>query len=67
MPMVNSNFSFFSFGNDFGVENNYYEVTLNAEEQERTELFFGEMIPPPPRGIACLNFRYKKFQTGNVQ
>ena len=51
-------------GNDFGDENNFYEVTLNGEKQEKTELFFGEMIPPPPRGVACLNFRYKKYQTG---
>ena len=58
---------FSSLGNNFGDENNFYEVTLNGEKQEKTELFFGEMIPPPPRGVACLNFRYKKYQTGDFQ
>ena len=45
--------------------NYYYEVELFGAFEEKTEMFFGEMAPPPNRGVACLNFRYKKFQTGN--
>ena len=37
----------------------FYEVVL--QNKERTEMFFSEMAPPPTSGIACLNFRYRKF------
>ena len=37
----------------------FYEIVL--QNQERTEMFFSEMAPPPDSGIACLNFRYRKF------
>ena len=46
--------------------NYYYEVSLFGLAEEKTEMFFGEMAPPPNRGVACLNFRYKKFQTGEL-
>ena len=39
---------------------------LRNKFEEKTEMFFGEMAPPPNRGVACLNFRYKKFQTGEL-
>ena len=28
------------------------------------EFFFESLIAPPPGGIACLDFRYKKYSTG---
>ena len=41
---------------------NYYAVQLN--ENEKSELFFKDMVPRPQEGVACLNFRYKKFMKG---
>ena len=37
----------------------FYEVVLQSKQ--RTEMFFSEMASPPNSGIACLNFRYRKF------
>jgi hypothetical protein len=42
-------------------KNIYYEIDLSSKD--KTELFFENMIPPPDNGIACLDFRYKKYST----
>ena len=41
---------------------NYYSVELKANE--RSELFFNDMVPKPQGGVACLSFRYKKYLKG---
>ena len=48
--------------NFLGVANNYYEVVLNPGE--KSEIFFSDMVETPTQGVACLNFRYKKFHSG---
>jgi len=48
--------------NFLGVANNYYEVVLNPGE--KSEIFFSDMVETPSQGVACLNFRYKKFHSG---
>jgi hypothetical protein len=37
----------------------FYEIVLASEE--RSEIFFPNMVKPPKNGIACLSFRYRKF------
>jgi len=37
----------------------FYEIVLGSEE--RSEIFFPNMVKPPKNGIACLSFRYRKY------
>lgn len=37
----------------------FYEIVLKS--QERSELFFSNMVKPPKNGVACLSFRYRKY------
>ena len=39
--------------------NTFYEINLGYGE--KTELFFKNTITPPELGIACLDFKYRKF------
>jgi len=41
------------------VLDNYYEIELKREE--KSEMFFSDMVPKPQEGVACLSFRYKKY------
>lgn len=41
------------------INNAYY--TTDLAYQDTTELFFKNMVSPPSNGIACLDFKYKKF------
>jgi hypothetical protein len=41
----------------------YYAVDLKANE--KSEMFFADMVPRPHEGVACLSFRYKKYLKGN--
>jgi len=45
-----------------GVPNTYHATILDSKDQ--TELFFENLINPPKKGIACLDFKYKKISTG---
>ena len=47
------------FGNEL---EKYYAVELKSNE--KSEMFFSDMVPRPEDGVACLNFRYKKFLSG---
>lgn len=40
----------------------YYSVELKSNE--KSELFFQDMVPMPQDGVACLSFRYKKYLKG---
>ena len=33
---------------------------------DKTDLVFRTMISPPPGGVACLHFRYRKYSAGNI-
>ena len=47
---------------DFGnTIDQYYAVELNSNE--KSEMFFKDMVPRPQDGVACLSFRYKKYMT----
>jgi len=46
-----------------GFPNQYYSTELEA--RDKTEMFFENLIEPPVSGVACLDFRYKKFSTGD--
>ncbi|XP_023342239.1 peptidase inhibitor 16 [Eurytemora carolleeae] len=46
-----------------GIQNHYFGAELNPGDQ--TEFFFESLIAPPPGGIACLDFRYKKYSTAD--
>merc|ERR1712079_380255 len=37
----------------------FYEIVLKS--QERSELFFTNMVKAPKNGVACLSFRYRKY------
>ena len=37
----------------------FYEIVLESEE--RSEIFFSNMVKPPKNGVACLSFRYRKY------
>ena len=45
-----------------GEGNVFYETNLGYGE--KTELFFKNTIAPPDLGIACLDFKYRKFSKG---
>ena len=45
-----------------GEGNVFYETDLGYGE--KTELFFKNTISPPDLGIACLDFKYRKFSKG---
>jgi len=46
-----------------GVPNLYYGTTVKSSE--KTEMFFENLISPPSGGVACVDFKYKKFSTGD--
>ena len=48
-----------------GEGNVFYETDLGYGE--KTELFFKNTIAPPDRGIACLDFKYRKFSKGKYR
>ena len=45
-----------------GEGNVFYETELGYGE--KTEFFFKNTIAPPDLGIACLDFKYRKFSKG---
>ena len=48
-----------TFGNQL---EKYYAVELASNE--KSEMYFDNMVPRPDAGIACLSFRYKKYLKG---
>ena len=48
-----------------GEGNVFYETNLSYGE--KTELFFKNTITPPDLGIACLDFKYRKFSKGRFE
>ena len=48
-----------------GEGNVFYETDLSYGE--KTELFFKNTIAPPDLGIACLDFKYRKFSKGKYR
>jgi len=44
-----------------GVKNYFLGTELGRNQ--KTEMFFEKLIPTPKGGIACLDFKYKKFST----
>jgi len=46
--------------------NNHY-LELEMDLGDKTEFFFQQLIEPPPSGIACLDFRYKKLSSGGSE
>ena len=47
-----------------GLGNVYYQTDLSYGD--KTELFFKNTITPPDVGVACLDFKYRKFSKGEV-
>jgi len=45
-----------------GLGNVYYQTDLSYGD--KTELFFKNTITPPDVGVACLDFKYRKFSKG---
>jgi len=45
-----------------GKDNSFYGVGLSGND--KTEMFFNNLIEPPKNNIACLDFLYKKISTG---
>ena len=45
------------------ISNSYYATKLFY--QDKTELFFNNLINSPKRGIVCLEFKYKKHSRCN--
>ena len=48
-----------------GEGNVFFETNLSYGE--KTELFFKNTITPPDLGIACLDFKYRKFSKGRFE
>lgn len=45
------------------VTNHFYTTKLS--DTDRTEMFFEKLIQPPANQIICLDFKFKKFSTGD--
>jgi len=60
---IRSNYKLWESRNLF--DNNYNMIELN--NGEKSEFFFEKLITPPIDGIACLDFRYKKFSTAGTE
>ena len=45
----------------------FQKFNFYALQNFLVEMFFENLIEPPVSGVACLDFRYKKFSTGKQQ
>ena len=47
-----------------GKGNKYREVELSS--RDTAEFYFKQLIAPPASSLACLDFRFKKFSSGET-